>query len=95
LQFQCKQCLAVADLPAGTNPHAHNWCQCCTLTGEDGEIHHHGDTTLPAEQCEQENHPGEPCWHPPTQPNRPDGCTVCRPVIHLATVGEVLPAGAP
>ena len=33
---QCKQCLAVIDIPAGENPHARTWCGCCTID------HHHG-----------------------------------------------------
>lgn len=93
-QYQCKQCLTVTDLPPGTDPHARTWCGCCPLTGEDGQPHHHGAQVLDATECEAANHPGHPCWHPPTQPARPDGCTVCRPVIHLAVAGDVLPAGA-
>jgi hypothetical protein len=34
-----------------------------------------------------------PCFSPP-QTSRPDGCTVCRPVIHFAVPGEPLPAAA-
>jgi len=93
-QFQCKQCLTVTELPDGSDPHAHTWCNCCTQTGDTGEIHHHGENSMLAADCEAANHPGQPCWHPPAQPVRPDGCTVCRPVIHMAKLsGPLDPAG--
>jgi hypothetical protein len=86
-QYACKQCLAVINLPDGSDPHAHTWCTCCTQTsGADEKVHHHGENAMLATDCEAANHPGQPCWHPPTQPERPDNCTVCRPVVHLAVV---------
>jgi hypothetical protein len=88
MQYQCKQCLAMTDLPPGTDPHSRTWCRCCTVTGDDGQPHHHGRDVLAAADCEAANHPGNPCWHPPTQPERPDGCAVCRPVIHFAVPGD-------
>jgi hypothetical protein len=83
LQYQCKQCLALISLPPGEDPHAHTWCDCCQVD------HHHGASVLSAPECEAANHPGQPCWHPPTQPERPEGCTICRPILHLPTVGPL------
>jgi hypothetical protein len=83
-RVQCKTCLAVADIPADTDPHARTWCTCCT------EDHHHGAA---AEACSPANHGGQPCWNPPAQPVKPDGCGVCRPVIHFAVAGEMQIAG--
>lgn len=80
-QAICKQCLAVAEIPAGVDPHSRTWCTCCTVD------HHHGADVLEAEACAAANHPGEPCWNPPEQPVKPDGCSICRPVVHLAVVG--------
>jgi hypothetical protein len=92
MQFQCKQCLAMADLPPGADPHARTWCRCCTAAGDDGEIHHHGRDVMSAAECEAANHPGKPCLGPPKTPERPDGCTVCRPVTHFAVAGDMQPA---
>lgn len=85
MQYMCKQCLAVADLPPDTDPHSVTWCDCCT------QDHHHAET---ARTCTPEqNHPGQPCWNPPTQPVRPDGCGVCRPIIHFGVAGTHLVPG--
>lgn len=79
-QVMCKQCLAVCNLPDGTDPHAVTWCGCCT------EDHHHGMGAL---MCSPAAHGGEPCWNPPEQPARPDGCLVCRPVVHFCLPGDL------
>jgi len=84
---QCKQCLAVIDIPAGENPHARTWCGCCTID------HHHGESVMEAEACAEANHPGQPCWNPPAQPVRPAGCTTCRPVVHFANAQMTLTGG--
>lgn len=76
---QCKQCLTVTEIPADADPHAVSFCGCCPRD------HHHGEA---AAGCGPHNHDG-PCWNPPGQPVRPDGCTVCRPLLHLATAGEI------
>jgi hypothetical protein len=89
-QYQCKQCLAMIDLPPGADPHASTWCGCCDVTDESGRPHHHGAGVLAAEECEAANHPGQPCLSPPGRPDKPEGCTVCRPVMHLAVAGEPL-----
>jgi hypothetical protein len=85
-QVQCAQCLAMNWVPDGVDPHSLTWCDCCT------QDHHHGEGVLSAEECAAANHPGQPCLRPPEVRERPDGCTVCRPVIHYAVAGQVLPA---
>ena len=77
-RVQCKQCLAMSDIPADADPHSVTFCGCCT------EDHHHGENVLPADVC-QENHPGVPCHGAVLGAPRPEGCTVCRPIIHYAT----------
>lgn len=88
MQFQCLQCLAMTTLPPGTNPHTRTWCQCCTVTGEDGQPHHHGRDVMSAVECAAANHPGRACFSPPSQSDKPDGCTVCRPVTRFAVAGD-------
>jgi hypothetical protein len=83
MRIMCIQCLAETNLPPGADPHASTWCQCCTID------HHHGRDVLDAEACAEANHPGAPCFSPPGQPVRPDGCTVCRPVMHFAVAGDL------
>lgn len=78
-RIQCKNCLAVSEIPGDKDPHTVTFCGCCT------EDHHHGEGVLPAEQCEAENHPGTQCHGHVLGAPRPDGCTVCRPLIHFAT----------
>lgn len=100
-QVQCKQCLAIANVEDGVDPHTMTWCGCCT------QEHHHG---LAAEACPGNNavgHPGAPCTNNPrtcaviSLPESRQGepcpgghcgtgipdCTVCRPLIHYATAG--------
>ena len=33
--------------------------------------------------------PGTPCWNPPEVPDRPAGCTVCRPLL-IEPMGTIL-----
>ena len=81
--IQCKQCSSSINVDPGTDPHTLSWCNCCT------EDHHHGEAAAACPQA----HEG-PCWNPPTVPVQPDGCTVCRPVIHFANA-NVLFEGPP
>jgi len=83
MQVQCKTCLAMTSLPPGSDPHAHTWCDCCQVD------HHHGLGVLPAAECQVANHPGTACWGHPGVAVRPEGCTVCRPVIHFAVAGDL------
>jgi hypothetical protein len=74
-RIQCKQCLTVAEIPEDTDPHTVRMCDCCP------EDHHHGEA---AAACSPDQHGGEPCWNPPLT-GKPDGCKVCRPLIHFGT----------
>lgn len=56
-------------------------CTHCAEGLNQDETHHCGLTTMDAEACEAQNHQGQRCWNPPTVPDRPNGCTVCRPVL--------------
>jgi hypothetical protein len=70
---QCKQCLAVKDIPPGEDPHDHTWCGCCMIS------HNHGEGN--AECAADDSHD---CWQGPQAGPKPDGCQVCRPVVHFA-----------
>jgi hypothetical protein len=85
MEYMCKQCLAVTNLPPGTDPHSVTWCGCCT------QNHHHAEN---ARNCGPDTHPGELCWNPPTQPLRPDNCGVCRPIVHFGVAGVMMPSQA-
>lgn len=82
-QVMCKQCLAVKNVPPGVNPHSLTWCDCCK------QDHHHGENVLSDADCVTANHPGQACWNPPFQPVRPDGCSICRPIVVLAQTGDL------
>ena len=53
-------------------------CSHCT----DGSRHHHGEA---AAACPR-THKG-PCWQGPASGPKPDGCTVCRPLVIEAMPG--------
>jgi hypothetical protein len=81
-RVQCQQCLAVTQLPDGADPHAHTWCGCCPITGDDGQPHHHGQAAAACPGSGGEGHPGQPCPHP-----NPHAC------IRLTPAGEDCPGG--
>ena len=104
-QVQCEQCLAIANVPDGGDPHAMTFCGCCT------QDHHHGVTALACPGNSAIGHPGAPCsgrnprtcrvvTTPEERQGEPclgghcgievDGCTVCRPLIHYVTVGQLI-----
>lgn len=79
----CLQCLASTSVPGGVDiddVHLALNCDCC------GEGHHHGQE---ASACPG-THEGE-CWKGPQSGPKPDGCTVCRPLLILAEA-EMTPA---
>jgi hypothetical protein len=102
----CKTCLASVRVPPseeGDPPvdvHASLECGCCT------EDHHHGEAAAAcpqehdcagcggagrhADECPQP-HAG-PCWQGPQAGPKPDGCTVCRPVLIQPSTGTFIPA---
>jgi len=81
-QVICKQCMTAVNLPPGqvTDVHLAISCGCCP------EDHHHGEA---AAACPR-THDG-PCWNPPAVKDRPDGCTVCRPLLILPVTGTINP----
>ena len=62
-------------------------CSHCAEGLNADESHHCGLSAMDADACEAANHPGVPCWNPPGVPDRPAGCTVCRPLIIEAMPG--------
>jgi hypothetical protein len=87
LLVQCRQGgehVYIAPEDGNRDPHSRldeAGCTHCTLGLNADPSHHCGQHAVNADACEAANHPGKPCWHPPGQPDRPDGCTVCRPVL--------------
>ena len=79
---QCKQCLAVIDIPAGQDPHARTWCGCCMID------HHHAEGNA---ECAAD--PSHECWQGPQSGPRPPGCKVCRPIVHFANAQMTLVDG--
>lgn len=82
MQVTCKTCFTSINVEEGVNVHAALECGCCP------EDHHHGEA---AAACPKE-HEG-PCWNPPTLPVKPDGCTVCRPLIIFPVTGTLTMTG--
>lgn len=80
---ECKQCHIQQYIPEGQDPHdpvKGLQCRCCTIE------HNHGEA---ASACTGSSstegpvgHDGTPCWT--GEGEKPEGCTVCRPVIHYA-----------
>lgn len=97
---QCKQCLATASVPDGVDPHTMTWCQCCTIehhhgqaaescSGNNGVGHEGAPCTFPNPRaCTVVTPPGEDCPGGHCGVGV-DGCTVCRPIIHFVTAGEM------
>lgn len=75
---------------ANRDPHWRLDAAGCTHCAEGGNAdpdHHCGQA---ANACPRE-HDG-PCWNPGPNPDRPEGCTVCRPV-HIELIGGILVTG--
>lgn len=87
---QCKTGGEFLDVPEGQDPHTAldaNGCGHC-LDSHPLDVHC-GRT---ANDCPR-MHDG-PCWNPPTVPIRPDGCTVCRPIVFYGTTQLSFPGSA-
>jgi hypothetical protein len=82
VQVICKTCMTTALVADGQDVHVALECACCP-----GD-HHHGQE---AGACPRV-HDG-PCWQGPQAGPRPDGCTVCRPVLVLAGAAMTLTGG--
>jgi hypothetical protein len=79
---RCKLGGEILEVPAGQDAHAAldaNGCSHCV--DNHGPDYKHGQA---APECPK-THPG-PCWNPPDTPDRPEGCTVCRPVLFMGNV---------
>ena len=73
----------MTSLPPGQDPHAVNWCTCCTVD------HHHGEGN---QECAADT--SHECWQGPQSGPRPKKCKVCRPVVHFAN-GDALSLVSP
>jgi len=99
LLVQCKQGgehVYIAPGDMNRDPHSRldeAGCTHCVLGLNADPSHHCGMSAMNADACEAANHPGQPCWHPAPSPDpvpvRPEGCTVCRPVLIEAMPGSV------
>lgn len=97
---QCKQCLETTSLPEGADPHAVTWCNCCPVEHHHGQQAEscpgNNGVGHPGEPCNHDNPdictmltpPGVPCpgGHCGVGVG---GCTVCRPIVHFAVVGDL------
>jgi hypothetical protein len=87
----CRQCGSTVQLdPSNPLPvHQALVCGCCP--GQQDPDHDHA-----VGPCQQGTpaHDG-PCWHPPSQPARTPGCTICRPVTVNAVAGNAPASGEP
>lgn len=102
----CKQCLQSVTHPPGTEAdvHASLECGCCTQDHHHGEAAAACNAQHACGACGQD-HPSDghaddckqahlgPCWQGPQAGPRPDGCTVCRPLLIQATAGTHILAG--
>ncbi len=100
LLVQCKQGgehVWIAPEDDNRDPHSRldgAGCTHCVLGLNADPSHHCGQAAQNHDVCEPANHPGEPCWNPPDQPDRPDKCTVCRPVLIELPRGSTPVGGA-
>lgn len=99
-RIQCKQCFAEAQITPETDPHTVNICGCCTIDHHHGEAAAacpgNGGTGHPGEDCP---HPNPDACTVVTPSGIPcpgghcgigvSGCTVCRPLVHFAEVGDL------
>lgn len=80
--IKCRLGGEMVEVPEGQDPHAHldaTGCSHC-VDGHGPEV-----SCREAAQACADNpdlHEG-PCWQQPGVPDRPAGCTVCRPIIFM------------
>jgi hypothetical protein len=80
--IKCKIGGEMIEVPEGQDPHAAldaTGCPHC-VDGHDPDTHCGQAANVCADN--PDNHPG-PCWQGPGSGERPDGCTVCRPLIFM------------
>lgn len=84
--IRCKTGGEIVDVPGGEDAHSfldRTGCSHCA-DGHDLSVH----CGQAANACYEARVNGTPlhdgpCWNPPEVPERPSGCTVCRPVIFM------------
>lgn len=86
--IRCKTGGEMIDVPEGQDPHAALDATGCTHCADGHDLDTHCGAV--ANACPRE-HEG-PCWNPPDVPDRPDGCTVCRPILFMGNTTLVTPA---
>ena len=72
----------MVEVPEGQDPHAYldaTGCSHCA-DGHDRDTHCGEAANVCAGNPDL--HEG-PCWQQPGVPDRPDGCTVCRPILFM------------
>ena len=87
----CKIGGEMIEVPEGADPHAlldATGCSHCA-DGHDRDTHCGQAANVCADN--PDNHPG-PCWTGPESGERPDGCTVCRPILFMGNATLVTPA---
>jgi hypothetical protein len=86
----CKTCASTVQLdPSNPLPvHQALVCGCCVPDDPD-----HDHAVGPCQQGTPV-HDG-PCWTGPASGPKPDGCTICRPVVVNAVAGTALTSGEP
>src|SRR5579872_3790354 len=94
--IRCKAGGEMLDVPEGRDPHTAldaNGCGHCA-DGHGPDIHcgQNAETCWQARVAGNPLHEG-PCWNPPDISDRPEGCTVCRPVTFMGNVGVTLTVG--
>ena len=93
--IKCKQGGEMLEVAEGQDPHAAldaTGCSHC-LDGHGLDVH----CGQAANACHQARADGlplhdGPCWNPPEVPDRPEGCTVCRPVLFMGNATFVTEA---
>lgn len=85
MRLQCRTGGEVIYLDPGDHANVHDAMDAAGCThcadGQNANPEHSCGMHLDQDECMAANHPGQPCWNPPEVPERPAGCTVCRPLL--------------
>lgn len=83
------------EVPEGADPHAAldavGCSHCADGHGPDVNCRETAQACYEARLAGQPLHDG-PCWNPPAVPDRPEGCAVCRPILHMGNATLVTEA---
>jgi hypothetical protein len=98
--IRCKTGGEMIEVAEGQDPHTALDATGCTHCKDGhGPDVHCGQAALACHQARVDGHPlhDGPCWNPPPGhapvPDRPDGCTVCRPIVFAGNTDLVTLAG--